>query len=162
MRFVMNKCLFRVDIWTCVLGLVLAGSARSSGQTAQKPAAPSDAEDFSLELPNRDKLFRPESEAEARDRIRATAAQAKLKVAFPTDSLAAYARDPSLENKPWQTVTYPECITGYHRTYFEDPRTELCLRSLGFVEPIRSALFFYAKVIALPARLVCLPVFTIR
>jgi hypothetical protein len=142
----------------CLMALacLVAVSSFSFGQPPLKGIG--DREDFSLEMPTPEQLFRPESEAKARERIRRFAAQKKIKeIEFPSDAKVAHAIDPLFLNRPAQVITHPANVVCFRTLYFEDPKTEISLRLWGILEPCREAWRFYGLAITVPVRLILMP-----
>ena len=116
--------------------------------------------DFSLSFPTAGQLFRPETEAEARQRIVNVAKAQNRNVRFPPEIVLVGMPDPSA--KAPQTILVPPSTVCYRPLYFEDRRTERDNLSCGSLEPIRSALLFYGNAALLPVKLIVQPPWTME
>ena len=133
-----------------VLGLILHGIASS-----QPPANKTTPSGLSLEVPSPQVLFRVQSEADWQRELRETAG----KVLFPPDAQPTPKAANFAETTPVSILTVPSGRICFHSLYFQDVRTERHMKSWGIVEPLRSALLFYAKGVALPATMLAVPPF---
>jgi hypothetical protein len=115
-------------------------------------------EEFSLELPTFEQLFRPESQAQAQARLRQSAAQLKVKtVGFPPEARVPFVFEvPYADGLP-QVIIIPANVTCFRHTYFDDPSTEQGGQPGKILLPFCSALRFYGQGITLPLRLLLTP-----
>ncbi len=124
----------------------------------QNKASGDDLGDFSLELPTPSQLFRPESEAQSRARIRQRAYERKItKVEFPKDSPLVYEREMPSYMKPYQVITFHSECVFYRPLYFEEKRIERYRHYVPGLVWITSPALFYARGITLPARMIIRP-----
>lgn len=145
--------------WFALAAWLLAmGFATPERLFAQDPVKVIPPDEYSLDLPAADKLFRIRSEADARQEIRAAAtARGVEKVEFPADAkLVARVIDPASAG-PVQILTVPLGRVCYNTLYYQDILTERDGESCGVVEPLRSAFLFYGKTLLLPGMLVAAP-----
>ncbi len=119
---------------------------------AQTPLAKKSAtQDFSLDMPRPDQLFRSQSEEQLRDEIRtANFARGVKKVQFPPTFEPIPPVGKHLTSNSPNSIDRPVTRVCFNTLYYEDVRTEREVRSCGCVEPLRSAFLFYGKTLALP------------
>lgn len=126
-----------------------------SKHEAVQPKGFADPEEFQLSPPTVDQLFRAESEATSRERIRRAAEMRKIKVVeFPKDALLPEI--PTFEQPvgPMWQASFVAGAVCYHPLYFEQRLSE---REGFFVlpfQPLLSAGHFYLDMILLPGRIV--------
>ena len=147
-----------------VLGANLWQTAGRAQTPAKEGGSPEkSSKEFSLALPTPDRLFLPETETQARGKIRSQAAEAKIKrVEFPLDAAPPWVEDPLFRNRPAQVILRPPSLVCFRTLYFEDPRTERYLESCGVLEPIRSSFLFYGRALTLPIRMIDVPPGTVH
>jgi hypothetical protein len=125
-------------------------SADVAGTAAAQSAAdtPALATEIQLEAPRPDQLFRPESEATFRERMRAEANQKHATAEFPKDAEVVPAGSSRL--LPPRTATYIPYIVCYRPLYFEDKNTERYGWHLPLLQPLVSTGKFYVDTLLLP------------
>ena len=144
-------------ILTRLIGSLLVLTAQANWAFSQQgpPASP---EEYFLEMPTPLQLFRIQSEHSVRVEIREKGKQKGAKdVQFPPDALAAPKIVDLICVPPAQMVMLPPARICFHPLYFQDKRTERDVKSTGIIEPLRSTIHFYGKVIALPGLMVAVP-----
>jgi hypothetical protein len=131
---------------------------------AQVPAGPKPPEplelQIQLELPSRDQLFRPESEATSHARVREEALRQHAKLEYPPDAPLPPGAAPGCRSVPPQVATVVPDVVCYHRLYFEQIRTERYACRVPGLQPVLSAGRFYFDCLLLPARVVLHPPWT--
>jgi hypothetical protein len=152
-----NGRLFRPGLLVqgSVLVLTLFLGARSRAEGPDK--APADGEPL-LELPRPEQLFRVESEAEFRRRLRAEGRRRQVQVEFPRDDGVApgAATGPGRALPPQVGFLAPSYVC-YQPLYFEDKNSERYGWTVPLAQPLISAGKFYLDTLLLPCHLVAQP-----
>lgn len=107
-----------------------------------------------LEVPGPERLFRLESEAQLRERIRQEQRDHGSRAIFPADVPIA-APGMSYQGRDWPRLvsTIPASVTRYHPLYFEDKNVERYGWDAGIFQPFLSAGKFYLDLALLPYHL---------
>jgi len=151
MKFLSAHFILPIWILTLVLGFV-------EPALSQEPAKNIPHDDYSLQLPGADRLFRIQSEVDARKEIRdAALLRGEKKLAFPLDAQPLPKPVDITQTTPAQIVMLPMGRVCYRPLYYQDVRTQRYLQSWGVIEPLRSAFLFYGKTLILPGMLVAVP-----
>jgi hypothetical protein len=133
-----------------------------TAQLHPAPAAPPQAKprdpELQLGLPTCDQLYRPESEATARQRIRAEARRQGYAVEFPGGAAApALPGEPPPRCAPPQAATLVPSVVCHRPLYFEDRPAERYGEYVPLVQPFLSTGKFYLDTLLLPYHLVARP-----
>jgi hypothetical protein len=146
--------------WSAAFTLVSMASL--AGQTfAQappglgKPVALDGPDEFSLTPPQRDQLFRVQSEQSLKERFRQELPKLK-KVDFPTEA-SVLPEVPEAARFPERVISPIASQVCYRPLYFEDKRTERFGQYVPCVQPLISAGRFYTDALILPGRLLFTP-----
>ena len=119
-----------------------------------QPQKEIDLDDIQLTPPSADQLFRPESEATSRERIRKAAVERKVKtIDFPKDLPLPTVDKVERVVSDMFVAEYAPSVICYHPLYFEQRLPERYGFFLPLAQPILSAGKFYADVLALPVRM---------
>lgn len=127
------------------------------------PAGEADREDLGIQLepPSPDQLFRPESEAAFRGRLRQELERRGIPAPFPGE-VGPAPPAPLQESRcfaPQAAMEVPGVVC-YHPLYFEDPNAERYGWSLGLLQPAVSTGKFYFNTLMLPWHLAVMPCWT--
>ena len=138
------RMVLRSSLPLVILGFITPLHCHGQAITVQ----PSTAGSISLKLPDRDHLFRLESEAALREKILSTNPTAR----FPKSADIPPVVDTDHFARPPLRCIYPANVICYRNLYFEDPKTERDLIGHTLLEPVRSTALFYSRVLILPAK----------
>jgi hypothetical protein len=130
------------------------------GQPEQKgvPAQKGMPEDFSLALPDSDKLFEVRSEEALRKRIREEFKRRGVKkTEFPADAHPSAKVIDLAQLYPPQTMQVPLAVFCFPTLYYQDVSRERDLKSWACAEPVREAFCFWGRTIVLPGLVVVAP-----
>jgi hypothetical protein len=154
------KSIVSVCLACCLVGV----TAFLSAQTPSAPAKPANSAQPSLPKnkpvqaepeenpfapPTPDELFRADSEARFKERIRQAAAAKRLKTLFPTEAVAKVDVEPERIASPL-LAQYVPIFVCYQPLYFEDKNTERYGWYVPYVQPLLSTGRFYLKTAVLP------------
>ena len=114
--------------------------------------------EIQLDLPHPSQVFRVESEATFRDRLRREAQQRKIPISFPKDAVAPGPRARGLVCPflPRTTFLVPSVLC-YRPLYFEDQNTERYSWIVPGLQPLISTGKFYMRTLLLPYSLAIQP-----
>lgn len=110
------------------------------------------------EVPGRDRLFRLESEAELRNRIRqeSKGRPGQERITFPEDPMLSKKPYTRRAFSPMQELAEPAYVC-YHRLLFEEKNSERYGWEVGYMQPFLSAGYFFKDVVLLPYHLATAP-----
>ncbi len=157
------------------IGPILGGPVEVTADTKdetpvpKKPNTPSPlgskqglTDEFGLMPPNRDQLFRLQSEDSLKERFRQELPKVK-KVDFPNEA-SRLPETPEADAAPFprQIISPIAPAICYRPLYFEDKRTERFGQYVPCVQPLISAGRFYSNSLILPGRLLLTPPWTFQ